>query len=523
MKAIVIGTGAGGLTAAAALAQQGFEVTALEQAKQLGGYLNPFARKHFHFDPGVHYVGQCGRGQMVNKVLRAVGVDSEALFCEMDRDGFDVIRFPGFEVRMCAGLDRYRDRLAELFPRSVRELDRFFDLMRAVDRVQGAVLRAVSGRPRLKDLRVLPGSPSFLRAAGATFGGLLEAYVSDARLRSVLAAQCGDYGVAPSDAPAALGIGVLLHYAEGAYFPRGGSGTLRDALVERAQSKGAVFRRRARVEKIVVEGGRARAVELTSGERFEADVVVSAIDPSLTLGSMLDGAKLPSRYDRKLERYQPSVGSLCVFLGMKRDLREHGLGAFNVWDYPSWDLDAIYRPMLEGRFPDGGPVFLSPNSLKDDSGSLAPEGCSTLEVVTLAPFAPFAKWAGMKAFKRGAEYEALKARVADELLEAVETRWPGVIGDVVVKDVATPVTNTHYVNAVGGGAYGPAALKGNHGAFKPWTPVKGLFLAGAGVFGCGVAPCLASGVVAAKVAKASLRRRLALPGRRPAPLAGGAA
>lgn len=514
MKAIVIGTGAGGLTAAATLAAQGFEVTALEAAKQLGGYLNPFARKHYHFDPGVHYVGQCGERQMTHRVLRSVGLDAGELFCPMDQDGFDVIRFPGFEVRMCAGLDRYRDRLAALFPRSVGELDRFFRLMHQVDAFQGALLRAVSGRPRVRDLKLLPSLPAFLRTNRLTFGQLLEAFVSDPRLRTVLAAQCGDYGVAPSKAPAALGIGVLLHYADGAYFPRGGSGRLRDALVEKAREDGAVFRRRAKVERIVVAGGRARAVELTNGERLDADVVVSAIDPTLTFGPLLDGITLGGRYRRKVERTQPSAGSVCIFLGMRRDLREHGLGAFNVWDYPTWDLESIYGPILDGRFPEGGPLFLSPNSLKDDAGTLAPAGCSTLEVVTLAPYAPFAKWAGDKAFKRGPEYEALKARLADEMLESVEARWPGVVGDVEVQDVATPVTNTFYAGAVGGGAYGPAALKGQFGAFKPWTPVKGLYLAGSGVFGPGVAPCLASGVVAGRLAARSMRKRFALPGRR---------
>ncbi len=514
MKAIVIGTGAGGLTAAATLAAKGFEVTALEAAKQLGGYLNPFARKHYHFDPGVHYVGQCGERQMTHSVLRAVGLDATELFCPMDQDGFDVIRFPGFEVRMCQGLDRYRDRLAELFPGSVRELDRFFRLMKQVDRFQGAMLRAVSGRPRLKDLRVLPGLPAFLQTSRLTYGQLLEAHISNERLRTVLAAQAGDYGVAPSKAPAALGVGVLLHYADGAYFPRGGSGRLRDALVDKAQEHGAVFKRRSPVARIAVEGGRARAVELVNGDRYEADLIVSAIDPTLTFGKLLDGFSLNGRWQRKVERTKPSAGSICVFLGMRRDLRKHGLGNFNVWDYPTWDLESIYGPILEGRFPEGGPLFLSPNSLKDDAGTLAPEGCSTLEVVTLAPYAPFAKWDGMKSFKRGAEYEDFKAKLADEMLESVEARWPGVIGDVEVRDVATPVTNSFYAGAVAGGAYGPAALKGQMGAYKPWTPVKGLYLAGSGVFGPGVAPCLASGVVAGKLAARSMRKRFALPGRR---------
>ncbi len=52
-KAIVIGTGAGGLMSAAYLAKYGFEVVALEKAPSIGGYLKSFSRKGYHFDPGI--------------------------------------------------------------------------------------------------------------------------------------------------------------------------------------------------------------------------------------------------------------------------------------------------------------------------------------------------------------------------------------------------------------------------------------------------------------------------------------
>ena len=78
-KAVVIGTGAGGLTAAATLAQSGFEVVALERAKQLGGYLNPFKRRKYHFDPGVHYVGTAWKGGLLNRVLGFGGSSSRII------------------------------------------------------------------------------------------------------------------------------------------------------------------------------------------------------------------------------------------------------------------------------------------------------------------------------------------------------------------------------------------------------------------------------------------------------------
>jgi len=51
----VIGTGAGGLSAAAHLSKRGFQVVGFEQRDELGGLLAPFKRAGFEFDPGVHY------------------------------------------------------------------------------------------------------------------------------------------------------------------------------------------------------------------------------------------------------------------------------------------------------------------------------------------------------------------------------------------------------------------------------------------------------------------------------------
>ena len=88
MRAVVIGTGAGGLTATAALAKAGVEVVALERAKQLGGFLNPFKRGKYHFDPGVHYIGECGEGGSFRHLLDRLDL-AHVTFEALDPDGFD--------------------------------------------------------------------------------------------------------------------------------------------------------------------------------------------------------------------------------------------------------------------------------------------------------------------------------------------------------------------------------------------------------------------------------------------------
>ncbi len=503
-RAAVIGAGAGGLTAAAYLAKAGFEVIALEQAKHTGGFLNPFVRKGFHFDPGVHYVGECRPGQVIHRVLSGLDIGVEDLFCELDPNGFDSFRFPDFEVKMPVGLDAWRYRLAEKFPQDVADIDRFFKMTKEIQSGMRAINSLSARKPRLSDVSSAPKIIAMLPWLRSTFKQMLDKTVKNKKLQAVLAAQYGDYGLPPSQASALYGIGIILHYSDGAFFPRGGSGSLRDAIEKRAKEYGAVFRTGAKVEKIIVSGAGVRGVMLSDGEAIEADVVVSNMEPAHTFASVYDPSYVPAGLRRKIKRLKPSMGSFCLFLGMKRDLSKYGMGKFNVWDYPTWDMDEAFRTLMEGRMTEGDlGLFLSPNSLKDDSGTMAPKGCSTLEVVTAAPYSIFAKWDGMVPYKRGQDYLDLKKRIADNMLANIERRAPGLVGDVEVMETASPLTNSHYINSVQGGAYGPAMTPDQIGPFRfaPAAPIKNLYLAGSGVFGCGVSPCLMSGMIAAKLAK----------------------
>ena len=510
--AVIIGTGAGGLTAAAYLAQAGLRVVALEQAAETGGFLNPFKRRRYHFDPGVHYVGECKPGQAIHNVLSPLGIDMDGLFTELDPDGFDIYRFPDVELRFCKGLDRYRDRLAAAFPRHTRDIDRFYAKITAVGRAISAQEKLSNGNIAGAAVAAARNMYPLLRWAFVPYASFLNTITDDPRLRAVLSAQLGDLGLAPGRVSAIYAMGLMLHYSTGAYFPRGGSGSLRDALVAAAQTSGAAFYTKKAAATIHMKGKRALAVETEDGERFDADVVISAIEPVQTFTKLMKRTPLPPVLQWKVRRSEPSPGTFCVFLGMKRDISRHGMGRGNIWDYPHYDIESLMSPVNpdphSGALPPMG-FFLSPNSLKDDTGSMAPKGASTLEIVSMMPWEPFKRWEHMASHKRGPEYETFKAQIGEQILQQVQQRYPGLIGDVAVKEFATPVTNSYWVRAVQGGAYGPAAIPSQVGPlrFLPVTGFDNLFLAGSGTFGGGVSPCLASGRVAAKAALRHLNIR----------------
>ena len=506
-RAIVIGTGAGGLVAAGFLAKSGFEVLGLERARELGGYINPFQRKGYHFDPGVHYMGECAPGGMVYNVLKGLDLDVEDMFCEMDPAGCDVYRFPDMEVRLCKGREAFRAHLTELFPRQERAIERFFKVLGSFAEIMRVMSRMMRGSARFGDLRVAPHLLPAFRWAFRPYKSFLEWVTDDPRLRAAMCGPLGAIGLPPSQVSSLMGMGMFLHFIEGGYFPKGGSGQMRDTLVDAAKAHGAVFRTKADVKQIVLEDGVATGVVLLGGELIEADVVVSAVEPTLTYGELIHTSALPWKLRLQVARTKPSLGSFYCFLGLKRDLSQHGLGPYNLWDFPTYDMEEVFRPSLEGRMGDRWSLIASPNSLKDTSGKLAPKGCSTLEVMTLAPYEPFARWDGLPSFQRGPEYTDLKNRLGEQILDYFDRRNPGIIGDIEVKEFATPVSNSYWVNAVRGGAYGPAMSILQTGPFRytPTTPFRNLFLAGSGVFGCGVASCFLSGQVAAAKASKAMR------------------
>src|SRR4030067_1101155 len=93
--AIVVGSGLGGLSAAAYLATNGLRTLVLEQHYVAGGNAHVFRRKQmFEFDVGGHYLGDCGPDGLIPTVLRGVGLDGEIAFLELDPDGVDTPVFP---------------------------------------------------------------------------------------------------------------------------------------------------------------------------------------------------------------------------------------------------------------------------------------------------------------------------------------------------------------------------------------------------------------------------------------------
>ncbi len=513
---LVIGSGAGGLTAAVASALAGKKVLVLEQHDRPGGWCHSFPLGGYEFSPGVHYVGELDNGGMGQKLVEGLGLAEHIVWHELDRDGYDKVRIgPDFRFDIPRGFERYTQRMQDRFPADAAGIGKVLDIFRAMRTELTAITgptQRVLGSRRLGGLAkgaALPvKAPTLLRWGLRPLSSLLERYVKDPYARAVLSIQVGDHGVAPSRAPVVLHGALASHYFDGGFYPRGGAKSIPRAYLRQLKAHGGEIRLKTDVRRILVREGRACGVELADGTTLSAPVVISNADPHLTYTRMMDEADLPRKLRRKLGRTRYSISNVSLFAAVKMDLEAMGFDSGNVWYHDHPDISSSYE---RARLGQAGPIeggFLTVTSLKDRT-KLKADGVHTIEVFHLTGTDAWKDVPG-KPGERPQAYEDRKQRLLDELVDATEKILPGLRENLVFRELGTPATNRYYVKSIDGNMYGTEKTLDQLGpfAFSTRSPIPGLFLCGSSTLSHGVFGAAQSGLVAAAQATGVSTREL---------------
>ncbi len=502
--AIVVGSGLGGLTSAAYLTTNGMRTLVLEQYDVVGGSSQVFRRKRaFEFDVGVHYFGDCGPDGLFSTILRGVGLEERIKFLPLDPEGFDTLMFPDFEFRVRRGWEAYEQDLLSAFPDERPGLRKCVSLMR---KIAGQSMAA----PQLNGAREILSmpfqAPTVIRWLGRTLSDLFDACKLSDRARAVLAAQSPLYGVPPSRVSVVMHSITIDHMVrEGGYYPQGGGQVIAANLLDVVRSHGGAVRTQARVEKVLIEGGKAVGVRLATGEELRAPVVVSNADPQRTFLDLVGPERLRRRTVRRIRKMRTSLPFFCVYLGLDMDLRGR-MPNTNYYSWPSWDIESSYRDCYEGRFPEQPPLYITAASVKDPhTESLAPAGGSSLQAMCMAPAQP-SHWKVEeesmfgRGYCRDPDYRSIKAELTERVIARVAELIPDIGEHIVWKEAATPITHHRYTLATGGAAYGFEASPDQWGLKRPRakTEIDGLFLVGAGtIYAHGVLGTALGGVACA--------------------------
>jgi len=379
MKVAIVGSGFGGLSAAALLARDGFEVQVFEKNEQPGGRASTYKELGYTFDmgpswylmPDVYetFFAEFGKTpqdyfplQQLDPAYRVYFGHQKVADVPADIEQTYAL-FDSFEPGGAEKLQRYLASAAEKYDLSINEL---------LYRDYRSVLDFLSGRLIMEGakLHVFENLDSFVNR-----------YFESDEAKKIVEYSIGFLGGSPKNTPSFYHIMSHIDLTMGVFYPEGGMRAVVGALHRLAAEQGAQFLFDEPVTRILVEDGTATGVETTKGS-FEADIVLVNADYPWSELHLLDDRH--RTYDAAYwEKRVLAPSAFVAYLGVNK--RFEGLAHHTLFLDEHWEegFDTLFDP-AKAAWPERPSYYVNVPSRTDPTA--APEGCDTLFIlVALAP------------------------------------------------------------------------------------------------------------------------------------------
>ncbi|MDE2577835.1 MAG: NAD(P)/FAD-dependent oxidoreductase [Hyphomicrobiales bacterium] len=482
----IVGAGLGGLTAAALLAQSGLRVFIADQHNVPGGYCHSWIRKArvngapqiFRFDSGVHDISGVRENGSVSGIFRKLGVDID--WARMRQSDW----VDGALQETPQDWREHARALGKRHPQNAEKLMRFFETAKQIydglfdgaEKTSGVPLGPRSVEAMLAFAKA---QPLVVRWMDKPFADFVDTFGLEPEARAELYRLSGYITDNPSEMTVFDMIPLFGYYFYGGFYPKGGSGVLGEKLAQCVARHGGEVALRTAVAQILAEDGAAVGLRLASGRIVKARAIISNADLKRTFVDLLEPQALPAGFRARIADAEPATSAFMVHLGL--------------------DRQPAMTEIAHAASGCGFDVGMIAPSIADQSA--APEGFGTLELIALMPYDEARRWFADenahddKPLRFSDDYEARKRAYGDRMIEAAERALPGLKQSIVFRADASPLTFQRYDWSHGGAIYG-VAKKDRFKGQK--SPLRNLWLAGAGNFGPGVEAVMIAGASVAE-------------------------
>ena len=487
--AIVIGAGLGGLASAMRLGAKGYRVTVLDRLDVAGGRGSSIQKGGYRFDLGPTIVTV---PQVFRELWAATGRDFDQDIDLRAIDPFYEIRWPDgstFTARQDSAA--MRAEVARLSPRDAVGYDRF---LKDAERRYTFGFEDLGRRPMNKLWDLIKVLPTFgmLRADRSVYAHAARRF-RDERLRMAFSFHPLFIGGDPFRVTSMYILVSHLEKEFGVHYAIGGVAAMARAMARIVGEQGGSVRMGAEVDRILVEDGKAAGVQLASGERLSAPLVVSNADAGHTYDRLLRDQPKRRWTPARLQRSRWSMGLFVWYFGTRGTRGKWAdVGHHTILNGPRY-RGLVNDIFIKGKLAQDMSLYVHRPSVLDPS--VAPPGDDTF--YALSPVPHLGHDAPVDWTAEAARYRArVLAVLEDQLL-------PGLGAHLTEEEVFTPETfRTRYLSPHGTGfSIEPRIFQSAW--FRPHNvseELPGLYLTGAGTHpGAGLPGVVSSAEVLGKL------------------------
>ena len=482
-KIIVIGSGFGGLAAAARLLSQGHDVTIYEKRDKPGGRAYVYEQDGFRFDGGPTVITA---PFLFDEIYEGAGKKRDDYFDLVPIDPFyRIFNHEGRPFDYNDDPDFIHSQIEQWSPQDVEGYQKFIKTTKAIFQ-KGFV--ELADYPFLSFWDMMKVAPDLIKLQSyKSVYKYVSQYIDNEFLRRCFSFHPLLVGGNPFDTTS---IYSMIHYLErewGVHYAMGGTGSIVKGLVKLIEDLGGKIHLNAEIDEIIVKNGKVDGMQLQNGTREKADAVVSNADVAWTYRYLIDESHRKKYSNRKIDRTKYSMSLFVIYFGTDKRYTDTNLMHHNIIlgeRYKGLLNDIFHKKELAEDFS----LYLHMPTKTDPS--TAPEGHEAFYVLSPVPH-----------LDDGTDWNEMAPRYHDSIMNFLEENYlPGLSDHLVTEHYIDPLHFKNTLNSYKGSAFSVEPLLTQSAWFRPHNrseDVGNLYFVGAGTHpGAGLPGVLSSAEIA---------------------------
>ena len=462
-KAIVIGAGFGGIASALRLKKKGYDVEIVDRCNNLGGRAQFFEVNGYKYDAGP-------------TIITAPFLFKE-LFSLYDKNFEDYVTLKPLDVwyRFLFSDGSYFDyeKSIDNTINNIKKINNadaanYKKLLMQSKRIYDLAFEQLADKPFNKFYTMLKYIPSLLRFKSyESVYSFTSRYLKSEKLRRAFSIQPLLVGGNPFDTTCIYSLIHYLERAHGVYFSMGGTGNLVKAFSRLMEEVGIKVTLNTTIEKFHIVKKFITSVEDNRGNKKNADLFISNIDPLHLYKNLIKSENILLKYKKKYVRH--SMGLFVLFFGTKKKFNkiEHHTILFGNQYY-----ELLLKIFKKFELPEDISIYLHRPTATDSS--FAPRGSDSYYALVPVP----------NLLAKKIEWSTVAENFKNLILKVLEERtMPGLSKEIVHSFYMTPANfKERYLSDEGAGfSVAPFFTQSAWFRFHNKSEIlKNLYLVGAG-------------------------------------------